>query len=121
MALENFVHYLHIRKLLFGAHALLKALFAVVIFFQPEIKKSSTTKYTTHNFRNLVLMFFLLDFLSAKIEVLKCPKDPRDWKQTFEISPVGINEKVVVDLEMMCQCDCEKPGNPVRIIKSTYI
>merc|ERR1711981_609563 len=31
---------------------------------------------------------------------------------TFEIYPVGINEKVLVNLEMMCQCDCEKPGNP---------
>jgi hypothetical protein len=42
---------------------------------------------------------------------VKCPKDPRDWHQTFQISPVGINESVVVDLEMICQCDCERPGN----------
>jgi len=49
---------------------------------------------------------------TAKIEVVKCPKDPREWKQVFEIYPVGINETVLVELEMMCQCDCEKPGNP---------
>jgi len=48
---------------------------------------------------------------TAKIEVVKCPKDPRDWKQTFQIYPVGINESVIVDLEMICQCDCERPGN----------
>merc|ERR1740123_2927093 len=48
---------------------------------------------------------------TAKIEVVKCPKDPREWKQTFQIYPVGINESVIVDLEMICQCDCEKPGN----------
>lgn len=48
---------------------------------------------------------------TAKIEVVKCPKDPRDWHQTFQISPVGINESVIVDLEMICQCDCERPGN----------
>ena len=53
---------------------------------------------------------------TAKIEVLKCPKDPREWNQVIEIYPVGINEKVIVDLSMMCQCDCEKPGNPVRIL-----
>lgn len=47
----------------------------------------------------------------ARIEVLKCPKDPREWQQTIEIYPVGINEKVLIDLSMMCQCDCEKPGN----------
>ena len=50
---------------------------------------------------------------TAKIEVVKCPKDPREWKQTFQIKPVGIDEAVIVNLEMMCQCDCEKPGNPV--------
>ena len=60
---------------------------------------------------NFIIYF---SFYSAKIEVVKCPKDPREWKQTFEIYPVGINEKVLVNLEMMCQCDCEKPGNPVR-------
>ncbi len=54
--------------------------------------------------------------LAAKIEVVKCPKDPREWRQVFEIYPVGINEKVLVDLEMMCQCDCEKPGHRVRIL-----
>merc|ERR1719447_259100 len=48
---------------------------------------------------------------TAKIEVVKCPKDPREWKQTFQIYPVGINESVIVNLEMLCQCDCEKPGN----------
>ena len=52
--------------------------------------------------------------ISAKIEVVSCPEDPREWRQIFEISPVGINESVLVDLEMMCQCDCEKPGNEVR-------
>jgi len=49
----------------------------------------------------------------AKIEVVKCPKDPREWHQVFEIYPVGINEKVLVELDMMCQCDCETPGHRV--------
>ena len=49
---------------------------------------------------------------TAKIEVLKCPKDPREWRQQFQISPVGINEAVMVDLEMICSCECEMPGNP---------
>jgi len=48
---------------------------------------------------------------TAKIEVIKCPKDPREWQQTFQIYPVGINESVMVNLEMVCQCACEKPGN----------
>lgn len=47
----------------------------------------------------------------AKIEVTSCPKDRKDWKQTFRISPVGLNEALIVHLEMICECDCEKPEN----------
>lgn len=50
---------------------------------------------------------------TARIEITKCPKDPREWRQTFQIYPVGINESLLVNLEMLCQCDCERPGNPL--------
>ena len=49
------------------------------------------------------------------------PQDPREWKQTFQIKPVGIDEAVIVNLEMMCQCDCEKPGNPVSTLIISFI
>ncbi|XP_017852281.1 integrin beta-PS isoform X1 [Drosophila busckii] len=48
---------------------------------------------------------------SAKITVTKCPENPRDWKQVINIYPVGINESMVVDLEMLCSCPCEHPGS----------
>lgn len=48
----------------------------------------------------------------AKIVVTQCPQDPREWKQTFQIYPVGINESLTVDLEMLCSCQCEHPGDP---------
>lgn len=51
----------------------------------------------------------------ASIEVIKCPEDPQEWKQMFHIFPIGINESMAVDLEMMCQCNCEKPASTVRI------
>merc|ERR1712080_396727 len=41
---------------------------------------------------------------TARMEVVECPEDPRDWNQTFHIQPVGIKESVRVDLEMVCQC-----------------
>ncbi|XP_023220338.1 integrin beta-PS-like [Centruroides sculpturatus] len=47
----------------------------------------------------------------AEIEVTSCPKNRRDWNQTFRISPVGLNEALIVHLEMICECDCEKPEN----------
>ena len=48
---------------------------------------------------------------TAKIEVVDCPEDPTDWRQTFHIYPGGIKESVIVDLVMICQCDCQRPGN----------
>ncbi|XP_023310124.1 integrin beta-PS [Anoplophora glabripennis] len=44
------------------------------------------------------------------IEVLKCPKNRADQFQTISIYPVGIDESLIIDLEMLCECDCEKPG-----------
>lgn len=49
---------------------------------------------------------------TAEIVVLSCPSNPRDWFQTFQIYPVGINETLVVDLEMLCDCPCEKETHP---------
>ncbi|XP_019867658.2 integrin beta-PS isoform X2 [Aethina tumida] len=46
------------------------------------------------------------------IEVIECPKDPKDWTQTIQIYPIGINESLTIDLEMLCSCDCERPGHP---------
>jgi integrin beta 1 len=50
----------------------------------------------------------------VKIEVTECPKNPSEWKQRFQIYRVGLNESVTVDLEMLCECPCEIPGNPVK-------
>lgn len=47
----------------------------------------------------------------AMIEVKSCPKDPKQWNQTIQIYPVGISESLIVHLEMICECDCEKPWN----------
>lgn len=48
---------------------------------------------------------------SAEIVVETCPANPKDWFQTFQIYPVGINESLIVDLEMLCDCPCEKEGH----------
>ncbi|XP_054707200.1 integrin beta-1-like isoform X2 [Uloborus diversus] len=41
----------------------------------------------------------------------KCPKDPKRWNRSFQISPVGLQDSLTVNLEMLCQCDCEKKEN----------
>ncbi|KAK2164572.1 hypothetical protein NP493_1406g01044 [Ridgeia piscesae] len=48
------------------------------------------------------------------IEVTSCPKDRTKWKKSFEIYPVGLEEKLTVNLNLMCECDCEKPGQEER-------
>ncbi|CAG0892794.1 unnamed protein product [Cyprideis torosa] len=47
----------------------------------------------------------------ARIEVSHCPKDPREWKQIVQIYPVGLNESLIVEVDMVCECPCEQPGN----------
>jgi len=42
------------------------------------------------------------------IEVKECPEDRRQWKKTFQIYPVGLTEKLTVNLELNCECECEK-------------
>ncbi|XP_076250227.1 position-specific antigen beta subunit myospheroid isoform X1 [Rhynchophorus ferrugineus] len=53
------------------------------------------------------------DMINFKIdlEVLKCPKLKKDRTQTIQIYPVGINESLIIDLEMLCGCNCEQPGD----------
>ncbi len=47
----------------------------------------------------------------AEIKVTSCPRNPNEWNQTIQIRPVGLNESLIIDLEMICECDCEKPWN----------
>jgi len=55
---------------------------------------------------------------TARIELLGCPADPKDWHQRFQIYPVGINESLIVDLDMLVDCGCERPGNPGFVEKA---
>lgn len=50
---------------------------------------------------------------SAEIVLTQCPADPKDWFQTINIYPVGINESLIIDLEMLCGCACERSGHPL--------
>ena len=46
----------------------------------------------------------------TEIIVTSCPVDPKEWKQSFNIYSVGINESLTVDLELFCSCPCEQKG-----------
>ncbi|KAF0293498.1 Integrin beta-PS [Amphibalanus amphitrite] len=49
---------------------------------------------------------------TAKVELIKCPEDPARWNDIIEIKPAGLNESLIIDLAMQCQCDCDRPGGP---------
>ncbi|KAK7075788.1 Integrin beta-1, partial [Halocaridina rubra] len=50
----------------------------------------------------------------AEVTLSKCPEDRNEWRQLISIYPVGLRERLVIDLEMFCDCQCERPGNEVR-------
>ena len=46
----------------------------------------------------------------TEIVATSCPADPEEWKQSFKIYSVGIDESLTVDLELLCSCSCEDNG-----------
>lgn len=55
---------------------------------------------------------------TAEIIVTECPPNPAEWLQTFKIYPVGIDESLTVDLEILCNCPCELPQHPLFQLNS---
>ncbi|CAL1283909.1 unnamed protein product [Larinioides sclopetarius] len=49
-----------------------------------------------------------VDF-DVKVELLECPKNMSLWSHKLQISPVGINEDISLEVDLLCECDCEKP------------
>ena len=43
------------------------------------------------------------------IDVKECPKEGQT-NRTLNIYPVGLTEKLVIELDLICQCDCELEG-----------
>lgn len=50
---------------------------------------------------------------TASIKVTSCPKDPKEWNQIFQIYPVGINENLIIEMQMLCDCPCERKDSAV--------
>lgn len=70
------------------------------------------------NFSVIVQIFQVGDVVefTAEITLKECPKDPNHWRQSFDIAPVGVSESLTVNVEMICDCPCEHPGNVVSIL-----
>lgn len=57
----------------------------------------------------------------VSVSVSSCPADASKLKRTFEIYPVGLAEKLQVSLDLICECDCEKPDREVRYCSTPWI
>lgn len=44
---------------------------------------------------------------NAEIVVTSCPQNERDLKQIFQIYPVGVFQSLLVDLQILCNCQFE--------------
>ena len=54
--------------------------------------------------------------VTVEVSLDSCPQDQQEWQKEFQISPVGLNEKLNVNVELDCQCSCEKPENKVNVM-----
>ena len=51
-------------------------------------------------------------------QVTSCPADAADWTQELVIQPLGLNEELRITMNMICECDCEKPGQGVSACRT---
>ncbi|XP_014600603.1 PREDICTED: integrin beta-PS-like [Polistes canadensis] len=45
------------------------------------------------------------------LKAFECPKNLSERQQVLQIKPRGINESLTVDIEILCDCPCEKKDN----------
>lgn len=49
-----------------------------------------------------------------KIQLESCPSNRDEWNQTIKIYPIGLKDALFIDLNMICDCDCEREWNSIE-------
>lgn len=49
-------------------------------------------------------------------QAVECLANSSEWQQSMQIKPRGINESLTIDLSIICDCPCDRPGHRVRTI-----
>ncbi|GJQ85657.1 hypothetical protein Trydic_g20205 [Trypoxylus dichotomus] len=81
-----------------------------------EIKYHSSCKNPTENGCSNLQLDEVVEF-TATIKPLDCIEGSN--VQRIQIKPEGVNEALIVELEVTCTCDCENPANSEYISNST--
>ncbi|KAG7201582.1 hypothetical protein KM043_004327 [Ampulex compressa] len=54
------------------------------------------------------------------LKAVECPANVEEWHQTIQIKPRGINESLTIDLEIICDCACDKPEHSSYTLNSEF-
>ncbi|XP_012274157.1 integrin beta-PS isoform X2 [Orussus abietinus] len=46
------------------------------------------------------------------LKATECPDNSKEWTQIVQIKPEGISESLVIEVEVICDCPCARPGHP---------
>ncbi|KAK1136188.1 hypothetical protein K0M31_000753 [Melipona bicolor] len=52
------------------------------------------------------------------LQASECPTNPNEWQTSMQIKPRGINESLTIELSIICDCPCERPGHPGYVAAS---
>ncbi|KAF5292607.1 hypothetical protein FQA39_LY13940 [Lamprigera yunnana] len=47
----------------------------------------------------------------VKIQLLECPSDPSNWRQNVIIYSSDVNDFVLLEVQLLCSCPCERKGS----------
>ena len=65
----------------------------------------------------MIIYFLFQVTFEVSIEATKCPTGESKWEE-FSIYPVGLTETLTIRYKLICECDCEKPGQGVCNVMS---
>lgn len=51
-----------------------------------------------------------------KYQVTKCQNKSESFRDKIEIFPVGVNEALIVELDVVCDCECDQEPVVTRIL-----
>ncbi|XP_043480175.1 integrin beta-PS-like [Leptopilina heterotoma] len=53
------------------------------------------------------------------LKALNCPENPDEWQQNIQIRPTGLDESLTIDLQIICDCPCDRDDHSNNIPESS--
>ncbi|XP_033208227.1 integrin beta-PS-like isoform X2 [Belonocnema kinseyi] len=52
------------------------------------------------------------------IKARNCPENRAEWQQSIQVRPTGLHESLTIDLQLICDCPCDRGGHPSNVPNS---